>query len=745
MAKAKLEAAVRRSVALILMRNSDYVGAKNKLLEARNIFQEVEFIDELITICDIMCIAELPVSEIDWYSVLQTDKGADESVIETNYENLIGTLEPMKSKFPGIKSALGLIDKAYNVLSGGENCHKLDSNNLRPCSSVKQMEKVANNGRETSDGNSSGSKRIASEGSDKSDVICISGEQPSKRIKSLDEDDCVIIAETQILDTPRGKVCTLNKVGTSLRSSSGNSSPLLKSMDHHQPWLNNGKADNFEFGQIWAAYDKEKMPRKYARINRIESSYKEETNSTENTLYVRWLRPAPINADEKKWHQAGLPVSCGYFQLDSVKIVKCNLVVFSHLVNSFQEYPYSNELVELYPREGDVWALYKDWNPFDWCSNPKTRKGCKFQIVEVLSGSSKESGIEVASLVRVAGYRNVFRRLKIDGADLSGLISPRNLFVFSHKIPAYRFRGDGRGILSGILLKLNPFAIPEDLAVDTVAEELPSEGSFSNGSSIKHPILKSLQTTLGETQCSRSGPSGALSSGGQNAEGFISSSQQRLVSLRPCEETKSRVDGLSKDEYTSNNLEMDGSAKEMVDNQTAEIDKEEAAEETDSEGEGEGEGDTLGGFLVKRSGFSDSENSSSDSDDAVNELDTGHVMAMIRRNRNTELKWQTEDEMLSSFEKDPILCMEAVCALHRHQTADGSIKFGCFSKFVALRGNEIAEFLTDNNPKGDLKKSAEELEIFIPEGLEDCKSIATFYSNQLFMIYQNKEDPLFGP
>ncbi|KAI3929547.1 hypothetical protein MKX01_025715 [Papaver californicum] len=687
MAKAKLEAAVRRSVALILMRNSDYVGAKNKLLEARKIFQGIEFIDELITICDIMCIADLPVSEIEWHSVLQTDKGAHESVIETNYTNLIETLEPMKNKFPGIESALGLIDKAYNVLSGREN---LDSTILGPCASVKQL---ASNERETNNENSSGSKRIASENSDKSDVICSSGEQLSKRVKSLDEDDCVIIAETQILDKPRGKVCSLNKVGTSLRSSSGNTSPLVKSMVH-KPWLNNGKAENFEFGQIWAAYDKEKMPRKYARINRIESAYNKETNSTENTLYVRWLRPAPIIADEKKWHHTGLPVSCGYFKLDSVKIVKW-----------------------------DVWALYKDWNPFDWCSDPKTRKGCKFQLVEVLSGSSKESGIKVASLVRVAGYRNVFQRLKIDGGDLSDRISPRNLFVFSHKIPAYRFRGDGRGIFSGILLKLNPFAIPEDVVVDTVAEELPLEGGFSNGSSVKHPILKSLLTTSGETECAKYG---ALSSGGQNIEGFISRSQQRLVSLRPCEEKKSRADGISKDENTSpNNLEMDGSAKEMTDS--------------------ESEGDSLGGFMVKRSGISDSGDSSSDSDDAVNKLDSGHVMTMIRRNGNTDLKWQTEDDMLSSFEKDPVLCMEAVRALHRHQTADGSIKFSCFSKFVALRGNEIAEFLMDNNPKDELEKSVEELEIFIPEGLEDCKSIATFYSNQLFMIYQNKEDPSFGP
>ncbi|MCL7044581.1 hypothetical protein MKW94_019349 [Papaver nudicaule] len=712
MANAKLEAAIRRSVALILMRNSDYVGAKNKLLEARKTFQGTEFIDELVTICDIMCIADLPVSEIDWYSVLQTDKGADKSVIEANYTNLIGTLEPMKNKFPGIESALGLIDKAYNVLSGREKSHKLGSTSLRPCGS--------------------GSKRIASEGSDKSEVICSSGEQLSKRVKSVgddeSDDECVIIAETPILDKPRGKVCSLNEVGKSLRSSSGNPSSLVKSKVQ-KPWLNNGKADNFEFGQIWAAYDKEKMPRKYARINKIDS--------TENALYVRWLRPSPINADERKWHQAGLPVSCGYFKLDSVKIVKCNLVVFSHLVTSFQEYPYSNELVELYPQEGDVWALYKDWNPFDWCSDPKSRKGCKFQLVEVLSGSSKESGIKVASLARVAGYRNVFRRQTVNVGDLPVQIAPRNLFVFSHKIPAYRFRGDGKGIFSGILLKLNPFAIPEDVVVDIVAEEPTLEGSFSNGYSIQHPILKSLPTTPWESQCAGYG---APSSGGHNIETFLTTLQEKPVSPRSCEEKKSQADGISKDETTSpNNLEMDGSAKEMLGNLTAENDKEEVADETDSESEGE----SLGAFMLKRSGMSDCRDRSSDSDDEVNKSDTGHV---LRRSRNTELKWQTEEDMLASFEKDPVLCMEAVCALHRQQMDDdNNRRFSCFSKFVALRGNEIAEFLTNNNPKGDLEKSVEELQMFMPEGLEDCKSIATFYSNQVFMIYQKKEDPFFGP
>lgn len=61
------------------------------------------------------------------------------------------------------------------------------------------------------------------------------------------------------------------------------------------------------------------------------------------------------------------------------------------------------------------------------------------------------------------------------------------------------------------------------------------------------------------------------------------------------------------------------------------------------------------------------------------------------------------------------------------------------------RGSDLAEFLTDGDPKGDLMKNVEELREYNPKGLELCRTLATHYSKQLFAIYKNKEDPFFLP
>ncbi|KAI3897031.1 hypothetical protein MKX03_015855 [Papaver bracteatum] len=207
------------------------------------------------------------------------------------------------------------------------------------------------------------------------------------------------------------------------------------------------------------------MPRLYVKISRIERRYKKETNSTEEVLYFRWLRPAPVNADEKKWHEAGLPVSCGLFKTDGNKIDKCDKVVFPHLVSSFQEYVTQKVLFELYPQAGEVWAVYKDWKPFDWCSDPKTRKECKFLLVETLTDYSPAAGVNVASLGKVAGYSTIFRR-----TGLSYQIAASKLFGFSHNIPV-RSTGDMKGLFAGTVLDLDQLSIPKDVVVDTVAAE----------------------------------------------------------------------------------------------------------------------------------------------------------------------------------------------------------------------------------------------------------------------------------
>ncbi|KAI3965709.1 hypothetical protein MKX01_010666 [Papaver californicum] len=251
-----------------------------------------------------------------------------------------------------------------------------------------------------------------------------------------------------------------------------------------------------------------------------------------------------------------------------------------------------------------------------------------------------------------------------------------------------------------------------------------------------------------------------VSSVAHNVEELVTPSRRRLLSQRQCEEKKSQVDETSNYENMSlNNVKTGASSQEKVCNLTAENDEELEVEDAGSESEG----DSLGGFIVQDGESSDSGGNSCESSDCGDsssvaedtvdsDLDFDQIKAAIERRKTKESKWQFEADMLSSFVKDPILCMKAVCALYRQQTAEeksikGSLHLNKrgFSKFHALRGTYLAEFLSDGSQEGDLVKSVKELEMFDPKGLEDCTKLAIHYSKQLFTIYQNKEDPLFIP
>ncbi|KAI3929548.1 hypothetical protein MKX01_025716 [Papaver californicum] len=475
-----MEAAIReKSIAIGLMKSNDYMGARNKLLDARNTSPGLQNINELITVCDIMCTTQFQLP------------GIDDSVIDFMYTNLITFLEPIKGKFPGVEPALELINKAYHVLLDRQKRQEFDAKRTAswgPCGAVEPLDIAYPKETEATSQSSSGPKGTISECSGKSNLICSAREQHLKRVRSASEDDSEVIAENQaLIDRVVANTCSqeaspdsaftkarFNKVEKCLVSSFGSQSSSRKAMVHKEPTLefydfaNNRRAEVFAVGHIWAAYHQEKMPRNYARINSIENIYNKETNSKEITLYVRWLRLAPLNVDEKKWHEAGLPICYRYFMLEKFNIDKCNMMVggrpvFSHL----------------------------DWKPFDWCNDPKTRKGCKFQLVEILTGYSKQAGVKVASLVKIAGFRSIFRRQEIQGSDCSYQISAPKSFIFYHKIPAFRFAGEKRGLFSGMVFELDAFSIPEDVVVETVVAKLPLGGRSSDASGIKHPISRS--------------------------------------------------------------------------------------------------------------------------------------------------------------------------------------------------------------------------------------------------------------
>ncbi|CAK9318208.1 unnamed protein product [Citrullus colocynthis] len=204
--------------------------------------------------------------------------------------------------------------------------------------------------------------------------------------------------------------------------------------------------------------------------------------------------------------------------------------------------------------------------------------------------------------------------------------------------------------------------------------------------------------------------------------------RRRLVSLRNYEE---------------------GSGKENSSSQNDVEDVEDELEEVGSELETES--DSLEGFIVDDSDVSDAGSTSQSEDLSNGSEGYDEIISKLGR-RKKELKWEYEADMLAAFGKDPELCMKAVCALYRQQTSEEKVsketlfsnKRG-FSKFDAIRGTSLAEFLTDGEPQGNLKKSVKELEEYDPKAIDLCRKLATHYSKQLFEIYGNKEDPFFLP
>ncbi|KAL5717348.1 hypothetical protein ACHQM5_010366 [Ranunculus cassubicifolius] len=200
-----------------------------------------------------------------------------------------------------------------------------------------------------------------------------------------------------------------------------------------------GKPEAFSEYQIWAAYDDEMMPRRYAKINwivRLKQFFE---------VGITWLKPIPGNDDEKKYD-----------------LLVREPTIFSHVVSRVQGL--MEEQVEICPKKGEVWAVYEDWRPFNWCKDPKTRKDCGYLLVEIVMGYTKHGGVTIARLSKVPGFKSVFRRCMGTNEDTATSIIPANhLLKFSHNVPAFRFKGGEIDGVSNGMFELDPLAIPEDL------------------------------------------------------------------------------------------------------------------------------------------------------------------------------------------------------------------------------------------------------------------------------------------
>lgn len=198
--------------------------------------------------------------------------------------------------------------------------------------------------------------------------------------------------------------------------------------------------ERFQCDQIWAIYgDRDKMPEIYAQIKKIEF--------TPNfRLHVSLLEPCSPPKDLKR------TVSCGTFKVKKVKSQILSLSDFSH---QLKVEPMANNMYEIYPIKGEVWALYKDQNYELTCSN-QGRGEC--HIVEVLAGTDKS--IQVVVLMPVNRSQPFFRAPRIQRSK-SGVIEILREEVgrFSHQIPAFQHSGEDDSHLRGCW-ELDPSSIP---------------------------------------------------------------------------------------------------------------------------------------------------------------------------------------------------------------------------------------------------------------------------------------------
>ncbi|GAY63049.1 hypothetical protein CUMW_222480, partial [Citrus unshiu] len=196
--------------------------------------------------------------------------------------------------------------------------------------------------------------------------------------------------------------------------------------------------DKFEFGQIWALYsDVDGMPRNYAQVKRIETS--------DFRLHVVPLEAcSPSNALNQ-------PVCCGTFIVNGkTKVIERS--AFSHQVKADA---IGENRFEIYPRKGQVWAVYKKGNSelsvSDWLKHER-------DIVEILE--DREQNIKVAILSSVNGYKSVYRIPRSQRSKTRFVDIPQaDLSRFSHQIPAFHFTREKSYQLSGCW-NLDPLAIP---------------------------------------------------------------------------------------------------------------------------------------------------------------------------------------------------------------------------------------------------------------------------------------------
>ncbi|CAH9132144.1 unnamed protein product [Cuscuta epithymum] len=208
----------------------------------------------------------------------------------------------------------------------------------------------------------------------------------------------------------------------------------------------------FRGNHIWAVYDNDDgMPRHYAMIRNVISI---------NPFKVRisWLTSLTNNGlGPQYWFDSGSSKTCGSF-MKGRREIHSSLNCFSHKVRWSKD---SNGVIQIFPRKGDVWALYRNWSR-DWNELTDSDTIHKYDLMEIFDDYDEEEGVIVAPLVKVAGFRTVFHR-HLDPCEMR-VIPREEIFRFSHQVPSHLHTGqqESSNAPKGCI-ELDPASLPLEL------------------------------------------------------------------------------------------------------------------------------------------------------------------------------------------------------------------------------------------------------------------------------------------
>ncbi|KAG6513532.1 uncharacterized protein LOC121969535 [Zingiber officinale] len=466
----------------------DYSGARALILEALKSSLLFDHASELLAVCDILFHAEtesyLPHYGIDWYLILQLGPSPEPSEIHARYSILVSQLNRVKNDLPGTELALNYVKEAYSVLSNPVKRAVFDSkrsgSRAAPCRSNSQFKasyfmdaghpvviesKVSEN-TWSKNGSSTLTNDASEDATDyqqKKNLMHVSGSvkfqessnfgdglylklpdenessQPQSETRNMttesnldfggsskskmsmresSEDDANQQRKKVCIDET---ICIKEKYSISQFSSPArttDSGGSNASVPHCKSKLS---ANDFKVDQVWAVYDeRDAMPRSYAKVTYIVSPC---------TVCVAFLEPNPMLDEEIRWVEENLPCACGIFRVG--REAHLDISRFSHRVNF--DISKKKSFYRIFPKEGEIWALYRNWNK-SWRSSDFLHYKCR--VVEILSDFS-ESGISIRSLVEVDGYMTFFTKQLDDGFQLTKQLNRVEMLSFSHRIPAY--------------------------------------------------------------------------------------------------------------------------------------------------------------------------------------------------------------------------------------------------------------------------------------------------------------------